>query len=79
MSEKSTSGRKPYIYPHRHCIYCGRIIEVKGRNYCLKCKPEYEKEVSKTTRSQKFQKFLKYYIIVVVSILVVIFLYYSFR
>lgn len=67
--------RRPYIYPHRHCVYCGRMIEVKGRDYCLKCKPEYQKELSKRSRSQKFQKFMKYYIVAIVILLVGIVLY----
>ncbi|MBC7112758.1 MAG: DUF2116 family Zn-ribbon domain-containing protein [Candidatus Methanomethyliales bacterium] len=70
--------RKPYIYPHRHCIYCGRMIEVKGRDYCLRCKPEYQKEISKRSKTQKFQKFLKFYVIGIIILLVGIVLY-SFR
>jgi len=69
------SKRKPYIYQHRHCVYCGRMIEVKGRDYCLRCKPEYQKEVSKRSRAQKFQKFLKFYIIGIIILLVGIVLY----
>lgn len=79
MSDKSAGERKPYIYPHRHCIYCGKMIEGKNRNYCLKCKPEYRKEVSKTERFQKFQKLLKYYIIILVVILAIVFLYSIFK
>lgn len=51
------------------------MIEVKGRDYCLKCKPEYQKELSKRSRSQKFQKFMKYYIVAIVILLVGIVLY----
>ncbi|MEJ5293484.1 MAG: DUF2116 family Zn-ribbon domain-containing protein [Candidatus Methanosuratincola sp.] len=75
MTEIEKDAKKPYIYPHRHCLYCGRIIEVKGRDYCLKCKPEYVKEQSKINRSKKFQRFFLYYIIVVFAILVLVLLF----
>lgn len=75
MTENEKSAKKPYIYPHRHCLYCGRIIEVKGRDYCLKCKPEYVKEQSKIKRSKKFQRYLLYYIIAVFAILVLVALF----
>jgi len=68
---------KPYIYPHKHCIYCGRMIEVSSRNYCLKCKPEYQKEISKLQREKKFQKIMTYYLIAIFTILVIMIIYYS--
>jgi len=65
--------KKQYVYPHKHCIYCGRMIEVRGREYCLKCKPEHEKELSKIGRSKKFRKFLVIYVaIVAIAILAVL-------
>jgi predicted nucleic acid-binding Zn ribbon protein len=75
LTESEKSAKKPYIYPHRHCLYCGRIIEVKGRDYCLKCKPEYVKEQSKIKRSKRFQRYLLYYIIAVFAILVLVALF----
>ncbi len=67
--------KKPYIYPHRHCAFCGRIIEVKGREYCLKCRPEYQKEQGKINRSRKYQKYLIYYVIAVAIIFVAVMIY----
>lgn len=66
--------KRPYIFPHRHCLYCGRMIEAQGRSYCLKCKPEYQKEQSKIGRSNKMRKFLIAYAIGVIVIFVVVFL-----
>jgi len=77
LSETEQIKKKPYVYPHRHCLYCGRMIEVKGRTYCLKCKPEYQKETSKVERSKKFQKLLFYYMIFLGVLIVVLFLYSS--
>jgi predicted nucleic acid-binding Zn ribbon protein len=71
--------KKPYIYPHKHCIYCGKMITVEGRDYCLKCKPEHEKETSKIQRSKKIQKFINYYIIAVLVLFIIIIAYYSFH
>ena len=70
--------KKPHIYPHKHCLYCGRMIEVKGRTYCLKCKPEYKKETSKIERSKKFQKALLFYM-VFLGVLIAVLVLYSFR
>lgn len=78
MSETEQVKKKPHVYPHRHCLYCGRMIEVKGRTYCLKCKPEHQKESSKVERSKKFRKMLLYYMIFL-GILIVVLVLYSFR
>jgi predicted nucleic acid-binding Zn ribbon protein len=67
--------KKPYIYAHRHCKFCGRTIEVKGREYCLKCKPEYQKEQSKIDKSRKYQKYLIYYVIAVAIIFAAVIIY----
>jgi len=64
--------RKPYVYPHRHCAYCGRMIEVKGRSYCLKCKPEFEKDQGKQKRSKRYRQFLIAYAVVIVIVFVVL-------
>jgi predicted nucleic acid-binding Zn ribbon protein len=63
------------IFPHRHCAYCGRMIEVRGRDYCLKCKPEYQKEQGKLGRSKKFQKYLLYYIVAICIIFGILIIY----
>jgi predicted nucleic acid-binding Zn ribbon protein len=68
-------ARRPYIFPHRHCLYCGRMIEVQGRSYCLKCKPEYQKEQSKIVRSNKMRKLLIAYAIGVIVIFAVLLIY----
>ena len=68
-------ARGPYIFPHRHCLYCGRMIEVQGRSYCLKCKPEYQKEQSKIGRSNKMLKLLIAYAIGVIVIFAVLLIY----
>jgi predicted nucleic acid-binding Zn ribbon protein len=68
-------ARRPYIFPHRHCLYCGRMIEVQGRSYCLKCKPEYQKEQSKIGRSNKMRKLLIAYAIGVIVIFAVLLIY----
>ncbi|MDD1775765.1 MAG: DUF2116 family Zn-ribbon domain-containing protein [Candidatus Methanomethylicus sp.] len=73
--QSSEKPKKGYIYPHRHCAFCGRIIEVKGRDYCLKCKPEYQKEQGKINRSKKWQKYLMYYVIAVAIIFGAIIIY----
>jgi predicted nucleic acid-binding Zn ribbon protein len=75
LSETEQIKKKTYIYPHRHCLYCGRMIEVKGRTYCLKCKPEYKKETSKVERSKKFQKIFLYYMIAIVIFFAAIIIY----
>jgi len=77
LSETEQLKKKPHIHPHRHCLYCGRMLEVKGRSYCLKCKPEYQKATSKVERSKKFQKVLLYYMIFLGVLIVVLFLYSS--
>jgi predicted nucleic acid-binding Zn ribbon protein len=70
MSEnEKEKTRKPYVFPHKHCPYCGRMIDVKGRQYCLKCKPEYEKEQAKTSRSKRMQRFFVVYIVIIVILL----------
>ena len=51
------------------------MIEVKGREYCLKCKPEYQKEQNKLGRSKKFQKYLLYYIVVIFIVFAAIIIY----
>jgi predicted nucleic acid-binding Zn ribbon protein len=75
LSEAEQVKKKPYIYQHRHCVYCGRMIEVKGRTYCLRCKPEYTKETAKVDRSKKFQKMLLVYMVIVVVVIVALFIY----
>jgi len=75
LSEAEQIKKKPHVYPHKHCLYCGRMIEVKGRAYCLKCKPEYKKEESKISRSRKFQKLLFYYMIFLGVVIVALILY----
>lgn len=75
MSEAEQIQKRSYIYQHRHCLYCGRMIEVKGRTYCLRCKPEYTKETSKVERSKKFQKMLLYYMIALGVVIVALLLY----
>ena len=71
--------KKPYIYPHRHCAYCGRMIQVKGRPYCLKCKPEFEKQQSRKKRSKLMQRLTFIYIaaVVVVFAILLLFTHYS--
>lgn len=68
---------KPYIYPHKHCIYCGRMIEVSSRDYCLKCKPEHQKETSKLQRERKLQKIMTYYLFAMFALLIAVIIYYS--
>lgn len=74
MSE-TAPAKKVHIYSHRHCLYCGRMIEVKGRDYCLRCKPEYQKEQSKVTRSKTYRKMMLVYIAMLAVVIVAIFLY----
>jgi len=74
MSQEERT-KKVHIYPHRHCLYCGRMIEVKGRDYCLKCKPEYQKEQSKVGRSKTFRKMMLVYVAILAIVIVAIFLY----
>lgn len=68
-------NRKVHIYPHRHCLYCGRMIEVKGRDYCLRCKPEYQKEQSKVGRSKAFRKMMLIYVAILGVVIVALVLY----
>jgi cell division protein FtsL len=51
------------------------MIEVQGRSYCLKCKPEYQKEQSKIGRSNKMLKLLIAYAIGVIVIFAVLLIY----
>jgi predicted nucleic acid-binding Zn ribbon protein len=74
MSE-ATQTKKVHIHPHRHCLYCGRMIEVKGRDYCLRCKPEYQKEQSKVGRSKTFRKMMLIYVAILGVVIVAIYLY----
>jgi predicted nucleic acid-binding Zn ribbon protein len=69
--------KKQYIFPHRHCVYCGRMIEVKGRSYCLKCKPEFEKDQGKKKKSKRYRQFLIAYAVIVVIVFVVLIFIYS--
>lgn len=69
--------RRPHIFPHRHCLYCGRMIEVQGRSYCLKCKPEYQKEQSKIGQSNRMRKLLIVYGVAVIVIFAVLFFVYA--
>lgn len=74
-----SNGEKPkrsYIYPHRHCQYCGRMIEVRGRPYCLKCKPDHEKEQSRIKRSKRMQRLTLIYVAAVVVVFVVLLLFF---
>jgi len=75
LSEAEQIKKSSHIYQHRHCLYCGRMIEVKGRTYCLKCKPEYAKETAKVDRSKKFQKLLIVYMIALGVVIVALLLY----
>jgi predicted nucleic acid-binding Zn ribbon protein len=74
MSE-TAQAKKVHIYTHRHCLYCGRMIEVKGRDYCLRCKPEYQKEQSKVGRSKTFRKMMLIYIAILAVVIAAVFLY----
>ncbi|MCS7098563.1 MAG: hypothetical protein NZ922_06265, partial [Candidatus Methanomethyliaceae archaeon] len=67
---------KTYIYQHKHCIYCGRMIEVSTREYCLKCKPEHQKKISKLERERKIQRALSYYLFAMIALLIIIIAYY---
>ncbi|GEM_PF-1526129 len=67
--------KKPYIYPHKHCNYCGRMIELRGRDYCYKCRNEHGKEQSKIERNKRYRKYLKYYVIAIAIIFVVVIIY----
>ncbi len=75
MVPESDRGRKTHIYPHKHCLYCGRMIEVKGRDYCLRCKPEYLKEQSKVGRSKTFRKMMLIYVAVLGIVIVALIIY----
>ncbi len=77
IDKPQAPAKKQYIYPHRHCQYCGRLIEVKGRAYCLKCRPEYQKEQSKIRRSSQFQKAFMVYIAFIIVLFMAIILYYG--
>jgi predicted nucleic acid-binding Zn ribbon protein len=67
--------KKQYVYPHKHCNYCGRMIEIKGRDYCFKCRTEHGKEESKIARNKKFKKYFKYYLIFVAIMFVAVIIY----
>lgn len=73
------SVKKVHVYPHRHCLYCGRMIEVKGRDYCLRCKPEYQKEQSKVGRSKSFRKMMLIYVAILAVVIVGLVLYNMFK
>jgi len=60
-SSKQDKEEQPYIYPHRHCVICGKMIEVLDRPYCLKCKSEYERRMKKERRTSIIQKMLMVY------------------
>jgi len=71
MNDRLSEGertRKVYIFPHKHCLYCGKMLESKGRPYCLKCKPVHEKQQAMTNRNKKVQKILIVYTIAVVAV-----------
>ncbi len=67
--------KRPYVYPHKHCNYCGKMIELKGRDYCFKCRTEHGKEQSKISRNKKFRKYFMYYIAFVAVLFVVAIIY----
>lgn len=67
--------KKPYVYPHKHCNYCGKMIEIKGRDYCFKCRTEHGKEESKIARNKKFKKLFKYYLIFVAIMFMAVIIY----
>jgi hypothetical protein len=51
------------------------MIEVKGRDYCLRCKPEYQKEQSKVGRSKTFRKAMLIYVAILAVVIVALVLY----
>jgi len=51
------------------------MIEVKGRDYCLRCKPEYQKEQSKVGKSKTFKKMMLIYVAILGVVIVAILLY----
>jgi len=67
--------KRPYVYPHKHCNYCGKMIELKGRDYCFKCRTEHGKEQSKISKNKKFRKYFMYYIAFVAVLFVVAIIY----
>ncbi|RLE49952.1 MAG: hypothetical protein DRJ31_03050 [Candidatus Methanomethylicota archaeon] len=56
QAKEQESSEQPYIYPHRHCVICGKMIEVLDRPYCLKCKAEYERRMKREKRLEALQK-----------------------
>jgi len=67
--------KKPYVYPHKHCNYCGKMIELRGRDYCFKCKTEHGKEQSKISKNKKYRRYFMYYVAFVAILFVAVIIY----
>ncbi|MBS7644279.1 DUF2116 family Zn-ribbon domain-containing protein [Candidatus Bathyarchaeota archaeon] len=52
---REQSTEKNYIYPHRHCLICGKMIEDSTKQVCSKrCQEIYDLRMKKAQRRRRF-------------------------
>jgi len=68
---------KPYIYPHKHCVICGKMLEMDyPRPYCRKCREEYEKRKKAEARARRFERGMMIFAFITLGLFAFIYLLY---
>ncbi|MHA1724342.1 MAG: DUF2116 family Zn-ribbon domain-containing protein [Promethearchaeota archaeon] len=53
--ERHKKSDEPYIYPHKHCLKCGNMID-EAHTYCSACYKKMQQKKSKKRKRRWFKK-----------------------